>query len=153
MVVNCWSHYGYVIGFVCWTQGSKESMYYLLHNLHTELCHQAFSWLQNLSGGTCIGRHCYFFAFFSLWVLAWCGTLQGGWWVAMLHIHFYLILLTVLLTVFKFKPFHVRCIWGWMLLLGLPRTLVILDCTSQNIVSTEHSHLRNWDILKFTLTC
>ncbi|KAJ4840909.1 hypothetical protein Tsubulata_001102 [Turnera subulata] len=43
------------------TIGSEESMYYLLHHLHSQLHHQTFSPVQNINGWTCIGWHCHFF--------------------------------------------------------------------------------------------
>lgn len=46
--------------FIHWLQGSKEGMCDLLHNIHSELYHQAFSSIQGSDGGPHFGGYRHF---------------------------------------------------------------------------------------------
>ena len=58
-------------------QGSKEGMCDVLHSIHTELHHQAFSSIQGFDVGPYFGRYCHFSPILSFWVMACSRTQQG----------------------------------------------------------------------------
>lgn len=63
--------------FIHWLQGSKEGMCDILHNIHSELYHQAFSSIQGSDGGPHFGGYRHFTSILSFWVMACCRTQQG----------------------------------------------------------------------------